>query len=448
MNWSVRSHLPKTAILVRSTYADPLHLKRPDHSSDECIHALSCLSIKVDPVPHQLTDGEIARLLISRSRADERYRGVLDQVLARFESVLREEILPLSSSVCDAGAAALLPEGIVYVPGVCDVLEAILKQVHALPALADPRVAELHLALSLDAARWLQHAHPGQLHFIVTRLGGPWATGPYRHCACCLVLLVAPKLCGGCKRRAYCWRACQRIDWTLSDHRMVSQGHKHWCRLGCGEEDVDWAVAAVPGQGFGLVAKTFVARGSRIFVDAGAERPHDVTSIVDDLVPIGGSVTDKFLRNAAEIGDGKAGLGMRLSRMNHACDPNAALVFDPTLRVKIVYDERDIAPGDAICISYTVFNGFFSGRRPSMPSPRRSRTIGALLATPTCAVAAVARSRLVDPMVDHWMRLRQFDAALAVVHELEALATTAHAPFMTWWSICDAGAKGCAALGR
>ena len=45
----------------------------------------------------------------------------------------------------------------------------------------------------------------------------------------------------------------------------------------------------------------------------------------------------------------------RISRANHNCNPNAAHFLDETFHVKILYAERDIQPGEEICISYTNF---------------------------------------------------------------------------------------------
>ena len=55
-----------------------------------------------------------------------------------------------------------------------------------------------------------------------------------RHCAFCLKVSEAAKLCGKCKRRAYCCKECQKKDWTVNH----GQGHKNWCDLYCAEEDL------------------------------------------------------------------------------------------------------------------------------------------------------------------------------------------------------------------
>lgn len=89
-----------------------------------------------------------------------------------------------------------------------------------------------------------------------------------RRCAVCLKLCAQPTLCGKCQRRAYCCRECQVVDWLPSS--AVSgkgQGHKNWCHLDCGEEDLDWQVVSIPGKGLGVVAKRLIPAKYRIIVE-------------------------------------------------------------------------------------------------------------------------------------------------------------------------------------
>ena len=87
-----------------------------------------------------------------------------------------------------------------------------------------------------------------------------------RHCAFCLEICGVPaKLCGGCKKRAYCSRECQVADWKITGS---GQRHKNWCgRYEHGEEDVDWEVAPVPNKGLGVRAKRLIPAGFRIIVE-------------------------------------------------------------------------------------------------------------------------------------------------------------------------------------
>jgi hypothetical protein len=170
-----------------------------------------------------------------------------------------------------------------------------------------------------------------------------------RHCAFCLKELAGKdvKICGGCHRRAYCSKACQSQDWKPSGG---GQGHKNWCSLKCGEEDLDWYVADVPGKGLGLIAKRKIPSLFRILV----EGPRNVDfPAVHDLMPHGGSLQDKRKLNQLSNGDGTSSLCLRISRANHDCGGNANHFWDPTYHVKILFSEREIQEGEEICFSYT-----------------------------------------------------------------------------------------------
>ena len=93
----------------------------------------------------------------------------------------------------------------------------------------------------------------------------------HRHCSVCLKLCSQVKLCGKCFKRAYCSRECQLIDWSPNGK---GQGHKNWCRLECGEEDVDWEVTSIPGKGLGIVAKRMIPALYRIIVEGVFTDPH------------------------------------------------------------------------------------------------------------------------------------------------------------------------------
>jgi len=57
-----------------------------------------------------------------------------------------------------------------------------------------------------------------------------------------------------------------------------------------------------------------------------------------------------------EVRDGgKSVLGLRTSRINHSCRPNAGLSYDEVARVRILVAQEDIQPGQEICITYSAF---------------------------------------------------------------------------------------------
>ncbi len=90
--------------------------------------------------------------------------------------------------------------------------------------------------------------------------------GVIRHCAYCLNVCGLPtKLCGGCKKRAYCSRECQTKDWS---RKGDGQRHVNWCRRHeYGEEDVDWEVVPVVNKGLGIRAKKLIPAGLKIIVE-------------------------------------------------------------------------------------------------------------------------------------------------------------------------------------
>jgi len=74
-----------------------------------------------------------------------------------------------------------------------------------------------------------------------------------------------PKKCGGCMKRAYCSKDCQRADWSVKEN---GQRHVNWCRRHeCGEEDVDWEIVPIPNKGIGIRAKKWIPAGFKIFVE-------------------------------------------------------------------------------------------------------------------------------------------------------------------------------------
>lgn len=175
-----------------------------------------------------------------------------------------------------------------------------------------------------------------------------------RHCSFCLNSIQdqAIKLCGKCRKRAYCSRECQTADWSSEGK---GQGHKNWCNLQCGEEDMDWKVCAVPGKGLGLVAKRLLPSTYRILVDCCHSR-NDHPAI-KDLMPINGKYKEKFDLNCVGCGDDRsAALCLRISRANHDCKANADHWYDETFKVVVLFAQRDIAEGEEITINYQLFN--------------------------------------------------------------------------------------------
>lgn len=77
------------------------------------------------------------------------------------------------------------------------------------------------------------------------------------------------------------------------------------------------------------------------------------------MEPKGASLEAKFQLNSV-AGDedrdgGKNIVGLRISRVNHDCRPNAARIYDDGARVDVLFALRDIQPGEEICVTYCSF---------------------------------------------------------------------------------------------
>jgi len=163
-----------------------------------------------------------------------------------------------------------------------------------------------------------------------------------RHCAFCLTGIrgEAIKKCGKCHKRAYCSKKCQAKDWSPN---KKGQGHKNWCGIDCGEEDVDWTVIPISGKGLGLVALRDIPQAYRMIVEAGVDKDHPR---VVDLLPQNGSLDDKFKLNVLGCGlDDEENqeqriLCLRISRVNHSCSPNATHFYDKSVQVRCSVMER------------------------------------------------------------------------------------------------------------
>ena len=76
---------------------------------------------------------------------------------------------------------------------------------------------------------------------------------------------------------------------------------------------------------------------------------------IKDLEPKDGSLRDKFKLNciAGHPDRGDVFVGLRASRVNHSCRPNACYTYEETARVSILYALRDIRFDEEICVNYT-----------------------------------------------------------------------------------------------
>ena len=176
-------------------------------------------------------------------------------------------------------------------------------------------------------------------------------TPKIQHCAWCLAEGYDMKHCSQCKKRAYCSRECQAKDWSEG-----GQGHKKWCKVGCGEEDVDWVIRDFPGRGKGLVALRDFPRGARIMVDRGytsfeiKQNPQRLAN----REPAGGTWKEKFEHNQLDAKPLPL-LCFHTICTLHSCNPNAAHWIDEEFQVDVLYSRRTIKAGDEITVSYHDF---------------------------------------------------------------------------------------------
>jgi len=211
-----------------------------------------------------------------------------------------------------------------------------------------------------------------------------------RRCAYCLQLCGFPaKLCGDCMKRAYCSKDCQRSDWSVKGN---GQRHVNWCRRHeRGEEDVDWEVVPIPNKLLGIRAKKLIPAGMKIIVEPSSSSPNGhsgnnfpffhksslsncyildifVKAGIKDLEPVGETLEKKFTSYyffGPNMGR-PLKVALRISRVNHACRPNAATNYDETALVAILFALKDIHPGDEITICY--YSPFCS-LLPNLPVP-------------------------------------------------------------------------------
>ena len=89
---------------------------------------------------------------------------------------------------------------------------------------------------------------------------------------------------------------------------------------------------------------------------------------IKDLGPEGFSLEHKIHINAflAENIVGPKAVALRIARVNHACQPNAEIIFDETARVAVLFAQKDIQPGEEISICYY---GFFFKMGSHLPFP-------------------------------------------------------------------------------
>ena len=167
--------------------------------------------------------------------------------------------------------------------------------------------------------------------------------------------LCEPLFCAKCKKRTYCSKKCQKLDWSKSS----GQGHKIWCSQDVGENGIDWIIRECPDKGLGVFAMRNIPIGFKICVDrawsqAEVYASEQLSGTLSSLEPQNGSLKEKFDLNAMSCPDldNDSVVCMTMSRVNHSCDPNSEHMYVNTYKVQVLVALREIKKGEEICFSY------------------------------------------------------------------------------------------------
>lgn len=99
------------------------------------------------------------------------------------------------------------------------------------------------------------------------------------------------------------------------------------------------------------MAKRSIPAKYKIMIEPVFASPDGHPSI-KDLMPVGGTLSDKFSLNAVL----DCSVALRFLRVNHNCDPNADHIYCPQSCVHILYARRDIDASEEICVKYSYFS--------------------------------------------------------------------------------------------
>jgi hypothetical protein len=143
------------------------------------------------------------------------------------------------------------------------------------------------------------------------------------------------------------------------------QGHKEWCQIPYGVEGIDWEVVLISSKkGYGIIAKRRFEKDERIMVERmySAEEISSRPCILRELSKLAPVRSDdmelKLMLNSIGSRDDRGtfgGICVRISRINHACDPNAVTYYDDETKWMVLHAARPIEAGEEVTISYTEF---------------------------------------------------------------------------------------------
>jgi MYND finger/SET domain len=180
-----------------------------------------------------------------------------------------------------------------------------------------------------------------------------------KFCAYCYLPTEVLSTCAKCRKRAFCSKDCQKLDWK--------RGHKQYCGV-AGELHLDFEVRNAGEMGLGLFALRKFEKNDKIMAErplllmnSGSRRvpsiPDSARAAVDALVPLDGAATvlEKVLRNRMSVSDesDQSGLFVTMSRVNHHCEGNSDHRYMEHRGVKLLVARTAIEPGEEITMSYT-----------------------------------------------------------------------------------------------
>jgi hypothetical protein len=141
-------------------------------------------------------------------------------------------------------------------------------------------------------------------------------------------------------------------------------GHKAWCKAKPGVQGTHWEIKKISEQkGKGVIALVPFEADERIMVD----RLFSTDEFFDPsfrlrnkamLLAGGPTMEEKYKVNSIGSVDDRGAFGgvcISLSRVNHNCDPSAAVYYDTETRAMALLATRPVAVGEEITISYTEF---------------------------------------------------------------------------------------------
>lgn len=162
------------------------------------------------------------------------------------------------------------------------------------------------------------------------------------------------RACGNCKKRLYCSKECQKIDWK--------HGHKKWC-CASGELHYDWEIRETGTEvGYGVYALRSFEVGEKIMVEKCVPGNIDEMSEYEraqlsKLAPK--DSTNLFMKAStnkiALYGRSYSVICFNLSRANHRCTgvANSDHTYDDSVGVVVLICCKYIQPGEEITFSYS-----------------------------------------------------------------------------------------------